>query len=126
MTGIAERPLPTIEVHPNLHGQLAALAAGRTLVIGYFASSRCGAVVGDFVVSWRRRSPGRGYVALSPVEGVPIHADRRLLDVLGRSGPLLWPGNLFHRGTPSIRLAVSELWIEFLESPLAMCPGATT
>jgi len=89
-------------------------------VIGYFASWRCGVVVGDFSISWRKAVPGPGYVELTPIEGVPVYADRRLLEVLRRSNPELCPGGLFSRGTPSIRLALPEQWIAFLEGPTVM------
>ncbi len=98
---------PTLQVHGSLHGQLHALAAGRTLEIGYFRSHRCGAVVGDITLSWIDGPPGSSHVALPAVEGVPVVADRRLLGVLRRAGPELRPGGWLSRGTPSIQLAVS-------------------
>ena len=120
MTVDVERAQPSIVLNGRLRGQLATIAAGRVLVIGYFASRRCAVVVGDFSISWRKAAPGPGYVELTPIEGVPVYADRRLLDVLRRSDPELRPGGLFSRGTPSIRLALPEQWIAFLEGPTAM------
>ncbi len=120
MTDVVGRSGPTFAVDPRLRGRLAALAAGRILVIGYFASSRCGVVVGDLDVSWRTTEHGAGYMTLEPIEGVPIRVDRRLLDVLTRSAPELWPGGLLRRTTPSIRLALPEQWIAFLEGPTVM------
>jgi hypothetical protein len=109
--------LPILGVHDSVRGRLGSLAAGRVLAIGYFRSSRCGAVVGDFSLSWRRVPPGSSYVALAPVEGISVFADRRLLDVLRRAGPELWQGSWFNRGTPTIRLADPESWIDFLDGP---------
>ncbi len=120
MTVDVEGAQPSIVLNERLRGQLATLGAGRVLVIGYFASWRCGVVVGDFSISWRKAAPGPGYVELTPIEGVLVYADRRLLDVLRRSNPELWPGGVFSRGTPSIRLALPEQWIAFLEGPTVM------
>jgi len=116
----AEPSLPSFKVSEPISGQLANLAGGRTLVIGYFASWRCGVVVGDFSISWRKAAPGLGYTELTAIESVRVYADRRLLDVLRRSLPELWPGGLFSRGTPSIRLALPEQWIAFLDGPIVM------
>ena len=120
MTTELERAQLSIVLNGQLRGQLATLSAGRVLVIGYFASRRCAVVVGDFSISWRKAAPGPGYVELTPIKGVPVYADRRLLDVLRRSDPELRPGGLFSRGTPSIRLALPEQWIAFLEGPTVM------
>jgi hypothetical protein len=68
--------LPSFTVNARLAGHLAALAVGHSLVIGYFASRRCGVVSGDFTVSWGPKEPTRGYVALRPVESVPVFVDR--------------------------------------------------
>ena len=114
--------LPSFTVNARLAGHLADLAVGRFLVIGFFASRRCGVVSGDFTVSWGPKEPTRGHVALRPVESVPVFVDRRLLDVLRRAEPELWPGGFFSRRTPSIRLARPELWLQFLEGPVVMSP----
>jgi len=96
---------PSFTVNARLAGHLADLAVGRSLVIGFSASRRCGVASGDFTVSWGPNEPTRGYVALRPVESVPVFVDRRLLDVLRRAELELWPGGFFSRRTPSIRLA---------------------
>jgi len=120
VTDVVGRSQPTLAVDPRLQGNLAALSAGRVLVIGYFASRRCGVVVGDFSISWRKAAPGPGYVELTPIEDVPVYANRGLLEVLRRSNPELWPGGLLSGGTPSIRLAHPEQWIAFLDGPTVM------
>ena len=108
-------PLPILPVHESNRGRLQSMAAGRVLDIGYFRSRRCGAVVGDLTLSWTVEAPSSSHVAITSVEGVAVFADRRLLDVLRRAAPELRPGGLLSRGTPSIRLAVPELWIDFLK-----------
>ena len=118
----AEPSLPSFKVSAPISGRLADLAAGRVLVIGYFASRRCAVVTGDFSVSWRSSRPSAGFFALPAVEDVPLYVDRCLLDILCRAEPELWPGGFFRRGTPSIRLARSELWLQFLEGPVVMSP----
>jgi hypothetical protein len=117
---------PTLGVHGSIRGRLHSMAAGRVLEIGFFRSSRCGSVVGDFTLSWRRVPPGSSHVALILVEGVSVFADRRLLDVLRRAGPELRLGAWLSRGTPTIRLAVPEYWIDFLDRPLPPGPRAGT
>jgi len=119
-----ERQPPAIALEPRLHGRLATLSAGRALVVEYFTSKSCCAVIGDFTVSWRTATPGPGYMSLPPIEGVPIYADRRLLAVLSEGMPELWPGGLFRRDTPTIRLGIPERWIQFLGGPPAQIRGA--
>ena len=111
---------PTIAMDPKLEGRLARLAAGRTLVIDYFRSNTCGGVIGDLAAHWRRERPADGFVALAAIEGVPIHVDARLIDVLTDAGPQLRPGGILRRGTPSIWLARPERWIEFLNAPVPL------
>ncbi len=121
-----EQQLPSISVHPRLCGRLALLAADRALVIGYFTSRSCCALVGDITVSWRKIPPGPDYMLLPPVEGVPLYADRRLMAVLREGMPELWPGGLFRRDTPTIRLAIPERWIQFLGGPTVASQGSET
>ena len=121
----AQRTQPSIALHRDLGGRLADLAAGRNLVIDYFRSRRCGVLVGDLAVSWRTAVPGPSFAAVAPMESVPVYVDRRLLDVLGRAMPELWPGGWFRGGTPSIRLALPELWTDFLDGPVVMGPRVT-
>ncbi len=118
----AEPSLLSFKVSAPLSGQLADLAGGRALVIGYFASRRCAVVTGGFSVSWSSSRPSAGFIALPAVEDVPLYVDRRLLDILRRAEPELRPGGFFRRGTPSIRLARPELWLQFLEGPVVMGP----
>ena len=120
MAGIVERCHVSIAVDPRLHGRLATLATGRALVIGYFASRRCGAVVGDFAVDWQTSPPGPGFLELAPIDGVAAFVDARLVDVLVDARPELRPGGILRPGTPSVRLGIPERWIEFLEGPIVL------
>ena len=126
MASAVERQPPEIAVERRLRGRLATLAADRVLVIAYFTSKGCCAVVGDFSVSWQRAAPGPDYLPLPPVEGVPLYADRRLMAVLREGMPELWPGGLFKRDTPTIRLAIPERWIQFLGGPPVVSQGCET
>ena len=124
-TALEQRPL-AITVERRLRGRLATLAADRVLVIGYFTSKSCCTVVGDFSVSWQREAPGLDFLLLPPIEGVPLYADRRLMAVLREGMPELWPGGLFRRDTPTIRLAIPERWIQFLGGPTVAPQGSDT
>lgn len=121
-----ERQPPEIAVERHLRGRLATLATDRVLVIGYFTSRSCCAVVGDFSVSWQREAPGPDFLLLPPIEGVPLYADRRLMAVLREGLPELWPGGPFRRDTPTIRLAIPERWIQFLGEPTVVSQGCET
>ena len=107
----------TVAMHPGLLGSLARLARGRALVIGYYASARCGTVVGDLSTSWRTGSPGDQFRRLAPMEGVELFADARLLEVLRAGAPELRAGSALQRGTPSLYLGQPERWLEFLDGP---------
>jgi hypothetical protein len=126
-TGVA------IAIHPSLRGSLAELGQGRNLVIGFFASVRCGPPIGDLTVAWQTPEPGTGFERLAQLEGVPTWADERLLGVLASAAPELRPGGVFSRGTPSLFLGFPERWIDFLDSPAAVAhlrhasrPGGAT
>jgi hypothetical protein len=87
------------------------------LVIDYFASRRCGVVIGDLTVDFGDEPPGPAYVELAGIESVRVFAESRLLAVLGNAGPSLRLG-----GPPFARHLAVELdrpgrWIDFLERP---------
>ncbi len=46
--------------------------------------------------------------------------DARLVDVLVDATAELRPGGNLRPGTPSVRLAIPERWIEFLDGPTVM------
>jgi len=72
-------------VDARLRDSLAQMAKGRAIVIDYFASRRCSAVIGDLTGDFRVAPPGRGYVERSSIEGVRVFAASRLLTVLGEA-----------------------------------------
>ena len=126
MAHVMEPISPGIALDLRLRGRLATLAAGRTLVIGYFASRTCCCVVGDIAVDWRSSPPGPGFLELARVDGVPLFADERLVDVLDGARPELRPGGILRRGTPSLWLGIPERWIEFLEGPTVLARRRST
>jgi len=119
-------PLPrsrlSVGLGPELRGgRLAALAAGRTLVIGFVTArlSAGGWRIGDLVARWSPGRPSGDVVALAPIDGVALGADRRLLDLLAAAGPTIRLGGLPFARHPVISLDRPELWLAFLDAPLA-------
>lgn len=92
------------------------LARGRVLVIDYFASRRCSAVIGDLTASFEDAPPGPGYAELASIDGIRVFSETRLLVILGDAGPgLKLGGPLFARHL-AVDLTRPERWIDFLES----------
>ena len=117
------RSIVTIGLAAGLRGRLAALARGRTLAIGFYASRCCTSVaVGDLTVSWVEGAPPPGSVALAPVEGVPLVTDGRLVELLRDGGPTLILGGPVFARHLALRLDRPELWIDFLARPGAIRP----
>ena len=65
---VVPRSQISLGVEPTLRGSLAQLANGRVLVIDYFASRRCGVVIGDLTVDFGDEPPGPAYVELAGIE----------------------------------------------------------
>ncbi len=107
----------SIGLEPALRRSLAGRAAGRAIVIDYFASRGCSFVVGDLTCSFKAVAPGPGYLELAPVEGVPMFVEERLLGILAEAGPTLRIGGLPFARHLAIELEQPELWIDFLEAP---------
>jgi hypothetical protein len=102
-----------LDVEPALRGRLAGLAAGRSLVIDYYASTHRGMTIGDLTVRFGYPHAEPRYVLLEPLEDVTVIAERNLLT-------LLFGATLREAGLPFARhLAITmvqpERWIEFLE-----------
>ena len=125
MVAPAASPIPrsrlAIGLDPSLRGALARLAAGRAVVIDFFASRACTSVwIGDLTAGWLQ--PGRvrpDLVALAPIEGVEVFVDRRLVDLLADAGPTLHlAGPVFVRHL-AVRLEDAAAWLAFLETPAA-------
>ena len=115
------RSVVAIGLAPDLRGRLAALAGGRTLAIGFYATRCCTSVaIGDLTASWVTGGAPRGAVALAPIEGVSLVADARLVDLLRSAGPTIrLVGPVFARH-PAVMLERPELWIDFLGTPEAL------
>ena len=114
---VVPRSRISIGIEPDLRVGLGGLAAGRVVVIDYFASQRCSVVVGDLTCSFRPSAPDDGYTELASIEGVRVFVEHRLLPLLEDSGP-----SLFMAGPPfarhlAIQLEVPEKWIDFLDGP---------
>ena len=120
---ILPRSIVAVGLEPRLRGRLAAMAGGRTLEIGMYASRCCGSpyLIGDLTVSFRddRRS---GTVALAPIDGVPLVADERLVELLAQATPTLVEVGLPFARHLAIQLEPPEAWLEFLASAAACRP----
>ena len=114
------RSVVSIGVDPRLRATLPERAAGRVLVIDYFASRRCSVVVGDLTAGFDQSPATRDYAALASIEGVPVFAERRLLPLLRDAQPsLVEAGPMFARHL-AVRLEQPERWLDFLEQPGAL------
>jgi hypothetical protein len=102
-----------LDVDPALQGRLPTLAAGRPLVIDYYASVFRGMAVGDLVVRFGDPRPEPRYLQLEPIEGITVLAERGLLGLL--EGATLREVGLPNARHLSISLATPERWIDFLE-----------
>jgi hypothetical protein len=118
---VIPRSLVSIGVDVRLRPSLAERAAGRALVIDYFASRRCGVVVGDLTAGFVGQPPAaRNYAELASIEGVPVFAHRLLLSLLRDAQPgLIEAGPVFARHL-AVRLEQPERWLDFLEQPGAI------
>ena len=109
--------MTSVKAAPALRAKLPDLAAGRALVIDYFATARCCVVVGDITADFRPQPPSETHVRLEDVDGIPVFAERRLVSLLDESATTLdvrrWP--IGRRLTVS--LDRPEKWLEFLERP---------
>lgn len=101
-------------VDPNLRARLTDWAAGRPLVIDWFASRRCSVTVGDLTARFVEDGLEPRYIELVPIGPVRVVAERSLL-------PLLADGASLRRAGPPLlhHLAVDldnpEHWIDFLD-----------
>ena len=106
-----------IMASPRLRARLPSLARGRALVVDYFASARCGVVVGDITARFGPDPRPEAFVRLRDLEGVAVFVERRLVTLLEESAPTLdlsrWP--IGHR--LNVGLDRPERWLEFLDRP---------
>jgi hypothetical protein len=102
-----------LTISPVLRERLASLAAGRALVIDYYASRLRGVATGDLIV-WFGEPPAEPcYVELEPIEDVVVLAERHLVEIL-EGATLREAGPPWHRH-PAISLTRPEDWIDFLD-----------
>ena len=116
--GIVDRIVGTspieLGVDADLRARLAEWAAGRPLVIDWFATRRCNVTVGDLTVRFPSAPLEPRYIELLPIGPVRVVAERSLL-------PLLAEGASLHRAGPpflhhiGVGLAHPEDWIDFLD-----------
>lgn len=107
----------TVRASPRLRSRLRRLAQDRALVIDYFASDRCGVVVGDITAALRPKPSADARVELGMIEGVPVFAERRLIPLLAETVTTIdrWPLPIGDR--LSVRIDRPEKWLEFLGRP---------
>jgi hypothetical protein len=110
---IIGRAAVRLTLSPALRERLPSLAAGRPLVIDYYASRVRGVAIGDVIVWFGEPAPEPSYIELEPIDGVVVLAERHLLDIL-EGAALREAGPPWHRH-PAILLARPEDWIAFLE-----------
>lgn len=98
---------------PGLEGNLARLAAGRLLVIDYYASRLRRVSFGDLIVWFGGPAAEPCYVELEPINGVTVLAERHLVELL--DGATLREAGPPWQRHPAISLARPEAWIDFLD-----------
>ncbi len=90
-------------------------------MIDFFASRCCTSVaVGDLTARWMANPPSTGFTPLAPIEGVPLVADERLLDLLASAGPTIRLGGPPFARHLAIDLDDPAAWIDFLGTPAAL------
>lgn len=101
----------------ELRSSVQSAARGRSLVIDYFASQRCGPPVGDLTATFIAEEPGSTYVELGPIGDVRLFVEVRLVPLLAAAGVTLrWAGPPFARHL-AVVLDRPGLWLEFLDRP---------
>ena len=115
---VVPRTQISLGVEPTLRASLGQLAAGRVLVIDYFASRRCSIVIGDLTGDFDDKPPGPGYVELATIERVRVFVESRLLGILGDAGPSVRLGGPPFARHLTVALDRPERWIDFLEGPV--------
>ena len=114
---VIPRSQVSVGLDPNLRPTLRELAAGRVLVVDYFASRGCSVVIGDLTCDLRSTPPATGFAELAPVEGVRLFVEMRLVPVVRNAGASLrLAGPPFARHL-AVDLEAPDRWIELLEEP---------
>ena len=115
-------PHPDLAWSDDAARELGAVAAGRRLLIDYFATHCCGrnVAVGDLTVGWSAvdGDPGSAWLRLADHDGLEVWLHRPLAPLLARAGPRLVMRGRGPFRHPAIELADPAAWIDFL----AACP----
>jgi hypothetical protein len=106
-----------IAADTRLRSSVRNLASGRTLVLDYFTSARCGVVVGDITARFGVEPSPDTHTSLGELEGVRLFAERRLVPLLDEAGATLEHGRWPFGGRVRVALQRPDLWLEFLERP---------
>jgi len=114
---VVPRSRVSLGIESTLRASLARWAAGRAVVIDYFASRRCGVVIGDLTGAFDDPPRGPAYLELASIEGVRIFVEARLLPVLDDAGATLRAAGPQFARHLAVELEVPERWIDFLEGP---------
>jgi hypothetical protein len=104
-----------VSATPRLRQELARRSRGRAIVIDYYASARCGVVVGDITARFAAGHEAESHARLGDLEGIPVFAERRLTPLLERTELVLDRPLL--GGGLAINLDEPESWLDFLELP---------
>jgi hypothetical protein len=107
----------TVSAASRLRADLPRLAAGRSLVIDYFASDRCGVVVGDITAGFESAPTPRTHVKIAELQGVPVFAESELVPLLEQTALVVDLGRLPFRHGLVVRLDRPERWLDSLERP---------
>lgn len=102
-----------LQLAPGLRGRLRALAAGRPMVIDYYAGRLRGVAVGDLIVWFGEPAPEPCNVELEPIDDVAVLAERHLVRLLD-GATLREAGPPWHRHL-ALSLARPEDWMDFLD-----------
>ena len=92
-------------------------ASGRSILIDYYATSRCGVVVGDLTATFADDGPPERAIKVAELEGVDVYAHPQLLPLLERTGVSIVSASWPHRGGLAVRLDEPAEWLLFLERP---------
>lgn len=109
--------LINIRAGPRLSAELRSLARGRAIVIDYFASGRCGVVVGDITADFAPPPPTATHSEVRAIDGVRVFAERRLVPLLEETAVTLDLRRLPFGRRLGVMLDRPERWLDFLERP---------
>ncbi len=111
-----------LRLDPSILTSRAKRSDHRLLVIDSYRTWCCGTWVGDLTVEWRASPPGGSFVAVAPVEGVAVFVRERLVRLLDAAGATVARSRLPFSAGLRIELDRAELWIDYLDRPLAWVP----